>query len=387
MNDITRIKNALFFLLRQGLWGVNQKEDTGIYFPLSPEEWQALYIHSHRQAVQGIVYDGMLLLPKPLRPPHSLILRWTADIDQWERVNRQHIEVLCALNLFFSTEPKVPFEVIKGLALSCYYPNPLHRICGDIDLYFGSAESVRQAARKLEESGVYVKYGANNDASCLIGQVVIELHPELIELHSPFIREALRGWEKKVFCTATSEIRPVYQNMPVSVPTPEAHHLLVSTHILKHLLNEGIGLRQLCDAAILLKGLYKETDRTELEHLCRSFGIWKWSCLLYSFLAEHLGLDETYLPFLKHYKTDNLMTEIWESGNFGFYDERKGERPEGKWKNKLYTTRQIIRKVQLFFKYAPSETFWWPALLTARRIKEIVVKNEENNKQNTKQTY
>lgn len=138
-------KDALFFLIRQGLWGV--REDAEKYFPLSPEEWQAIYIHSRRQAVQGIVYDGMLLLPKPLRPPHALILRWTVNIDQWERINKQHIQVLCALNRFFTAEPAVPFEVIKGLALSCYYPNPLHRVCGDIDLYFGSSEAVRQAAQ------------------------------------------------------------------------------------------------------------------------------------------------------------------------------------------------------------------------------------------------
>ena len=213
---------------------------------------------------------------------------------------------------------------------------------------------------------------------------MIELHPELIELHSPLIRKSLREWEKNVFCTVAPEIRPVYRDIPVSVPTPEAHHLLVSTHILKHLLNEGIGLRQLCDAAILLKGLAQKTDRTELERLCRRFGIWKWSCLLYSFLAEHLGLDESCLPFHKHYNTESLMTEIWESGNFGFYDERKGERPEGKWKNKLYTTRQIIRKAQLFFTCAPAETFWWPTLLTVRRIKEVFTAHESNTEKDTK---
>lgn len=251
-------------------------------------------------------------------------------------------------------------------------------------MYFGSPEAVRQVAKKLEESGVYVKYGANDDASCLIGQVVIELHPELIELHSPFIRKSLREWEKNVFCTVAPAIKPVYQDTPISVPTPEAHHLLVSTHILKHLLNEGIGLRQLCDAAILLKGLAQKTDKQELERLCHQFGIWKWSCLLYSFLIEHLGLDESYVPFHKHHNTETLMTEIWESGNFGFYDERKGERPEGKWKNKLYTSRQITRKAQLFFTYAPAETFWWPTLLTVRRIKELVIKHENHTEKNTK---
>ena len=383
-NSTTRIKNALFFLLRQGLWGVSGKENAEHYFPLSPEEWQALYIHSRRQAVQGIVYDGMLLLPRSLYPPHALILRWTLDIDQWERINKQHIQVLGALQRFFATEPSIPFEVIKGLALSCYYPQPLHRVCGDIDLYFGCAEAVQKAAQKLEASGVYVKYGANDDAACCIGQVSIELHPELIELHSPFIQKALRNWENRVFCTATVDIQPEYNGVHISVPTPEAHHLLVSTHILKHLLNEGIGLRQLCDAAILLKGLAKETNRAELERLCHQFGIWRWSCLLYSFLADHLGLAEEYLPFRKHYDTSNLMTEIWESGNFGFYDERKKQRPEGKWKNKWYTTRQIARKMQLFFTCAPAETFWWPTLLTLRRIKELFSTHENHTEKNTK---
>ena len=114
------------------------------------------------------------------------------------------------------------------------------------------------------------------------------------------------------------------------------------------------------------------------------FGIWRWSCLLYSFLADHLGLAEEYLPFQKHYDTSALMTEIWESGNFGFYDERKKQRPEGKWKNKWYTTRQIARKVPLFFTCAPAETFWWPTLLTLRRIKELFTTHENPTEKNTK---
>lgn len=384
MVDNIRIKYGLFFLLRQGLWGINNIEDAKKYFPMSAEEWQNIYIHSCRQAVQGMVYDGILLLPESFFPPRSLFLQWTADIDQWERINKQQIHVLSAINRFFAIEPTISFEVIKGLAISCYYSNPLHRICGDIDLYFGSPSSVHQAAKKLESSGVYVKYGANDDASCLIDQVIIELHPKLIELHNPLICKTLRDWERNIFCSVISKLKPVYQDIPISVPIPEAHHILVSTHILKHLLAEGVGLRQLCDAAILLKGLHKETDKTELERLCRKFGIYKWSCLLYSFLSEHLGLPEEYLPFIKHYPTEDLFTEVWESGNMGFYDSRKGERPQGKWKNKIYTVKQISRKGKLFLKYAPAETFWWPALLTIRRIKEIFVGNERTAEEDNK---
>lgn len=383
MNSDSRIKEAFFLLVRQGLWEKAENFSEKL-FPLSDEEWHSVYIHSRRQSVQGVVYDGVMLLPDRFLPSKQLLLKWISDVDQWERINRLHIQMLCSLVKFFSSEPQIHFEIIKGLAISCYYPKPLHRICGDIDVYCGNPEAVKTAASKLEKAGVYVKYGGNDDASFMINHVITELHPELIELHNPFIINELRAWEKKVFQKASSSLKPVYNDIEIPVPIPEAHHILVSTHILKHLLAEGVGLRQLCDAAILLRGLHKETDKTELERLCRKFGIYKWSCLLYSFLSEHLGLPEEYLPFIKHYPTEDLFTEVWESGNMGFYDARKGERPQGKWKNKIYTVKQIIRKGKLFLKYAPAETFWWPVLLTIRRIKEIFVGNERTAEEDNK---
>lgn len=377
MNINSRLKDALFLLVRQGLWQKAERKLEPI-FPLSDEEWQYIYIHSRRQSVQGVVYDGVLLLPDKYYPSKKLLLKWVSDIDQWERINIHHIQLLCSLHKFFNeSTPSVPFELIKGLAVSVYYPNPLHRVCGDIDLYFCNPDSVKKASERLEQVGISVKYGGNNDSSCVINQVIIELHPELIELHNPIIQGRLRKWEKEVFHKST--VNPVYNGIEIPVPIPEAHHILISTHILKHLLNEGVGLRQLCDAAILLKGLNSETDKSKLKELCSDLGIYKWSCLLYSFLSEHLGLPEEYLPFKKHYSTSALLNEIWESGNMGFYDMRKGERPQGKWKNKIYTVKQISRKGKLFLKYAPAETFWWPTLLTIRRIKEIFVENERTS--------
>ena len=89
-------------------------------------------------------------------------------------------------------------------------------------------------------------------------------------------------------------------------------------------------------------------------------------------LVKYIGLPERYLPFPTDENPDTLMEEVWESGNFGFYDERKAARPEGKWKNKWYTVKQIGRKAKLFYLYAPGETFWWPVLLSGVRIKELI---------------
>ena len=285
--------------------GDKQTPDEGL-FPATSSEWMLLYRLSRKHTVQGIVYDGICTLPVGCQPPKMLLIQWAVEIDKWERINHHQQQMLCRIQMLFNQAPAIPFELIKGLAISCYYPNPLHRVCGDLDLYFAP------------------------------------------------------------------EQRPVYFGIPICVPTPVAHQMLVSTHILKHLLNEGIGLRQLCDAAILLKAQASVLDKEELAKRCHQFGIYRWSKLLYALLVKYIGLPAEYLPFPTDENPDTLMEEVWESGNFGFYDERKAARPDGKWKNKWYTVKQISRKAKLFFLYAPGETFWWPVSLSGVRLKELI---------------
>ena len=380
MNQQAKLRDAFLCLLRQGLW--NRKEDPEAYFPLTNEEWYGIYAWARKHAIQGLVYDGMLLLPVAFYPPKSLIIQWMTSVDQWERITKAQVQMLCGLQTLFNQEPSIRFELIKGLAIGCYYPQPFHRFSGDLDLYFGSAEKVEEANRRLESVGVGILRGVLHDSCYRINQIEVENHPVLIELHNPFILKKLRRWEQEVFGTAKLEECPVYGGQAIGVPVPVAHHILVSTHILKHLLDEGVGLRQLCDAAVLLKALHASTDAEELEKRCRQFGVLRWSKVLYALLVKYLGLPEEYLPFPATLNPDALMDEIWLSGNFGFTDERKKERPEGKWQNKWYTVRQITRKARLVFRYAPAETFWWPATLSAVRIKELFTTYESTHSKN-----
>lgn len=366
-----RLRDAFLFLLRQGLWG--KTEDETAYFPLSADDWRTVYAWSCKHVVHGIVYDGMLALPSQYYPPKSLLIEWMTRVDERERKTKAQVQVLCSLKTFFDREPAVPFELIKGLAIGCYYPQPFHRFSGDLDCYFGTAGQVEKANRRLEEVGVPVERGSLGDSYFNINRVVIENHSHLVELHNPFLTKALRQWEASVFGQGIAERRPVYQGIAINVPMPVAHHILVSTHILKHLLDEGIGLRQLCDAAVLLKALHDTTDADELKRCCKRFGIYRWSQVLYALLVKYLGLPETYLPFPATVNPDALMDEIWQSGDFGWYDERKGKRPQGKWQNKWYTVKQITRRALLVFSYAPAETFWWPTRLAAVRLKELVI--------------
>ena len=132
---MSRIQELFFFLLKRGLWGDKQTPDEGL-FPATSSEWMLLYRLSRKHTVQGIVYDGICTLPVGCQPPKMLLIQWAVEIDKWERINHHQQQMLCRIQMLFNQAPAISFELIKGLAISCYYPNPLHRVCGDLDLYF-----------------------------------------------------------------------------------------------------------------------------------------------------------------------------------------------------------------------------------------------------------
>lgn len=351
------LQKAFMILLRQGLW--NRQEDCAAFFPLDGNEWNEIRDMAKKQTVQGIIYDGIRLLPADYMPPRALLLSWTVEVDTLERVNRQHRGILKGLQQVYSQPPSIPFLLLKGIGTADFYPFPGHRMAGDIDLWFGNESQTEQANLRMEELGLPVKRGGNGESSCLINGVLIEHHSRLIELHNPFLQKDIRQWEARIFAGSQGKL-------PV-----EANHLLLSTHILKHLINEGIGLRQLCDVAMTFHALHAVTDKDELERLCRQWHIYRWNQLLYALLVKYLGMPADQLPFSTHVCPDKLMQEVLESGNFGHGDERYGERPAGKWANKRYTLKRIFHKMHLSLGYAFDETFWWLAGLTFARIKEL----------------
>lgn len=357
-----RLRQVFMTLLRQGLWGRVEAESSR-FFPLTEEDWIRIHHISCKQTVQGVIVDGINQLPPYYLPPHHLLARWTMETQMLGKVNMQHTAVLEVLRHLHGQQPPQVFRLLKGLSVSRFYRNPAHRVAGDIDLWFGNESLTEHANQKAERLGYQVKRGRNGEASCVVSGVLVEHHSRLIELHNPFLQGLLRQWEQDVFHSTGDIYLP-----------PVAHHLLLSTHILKHLVNEGVGLRQLCDAAVSLVALSRQTDGEELERISRRWHIYRWNRVLYALLVKHLGMPCQYLPFPTKANPDGLMDEVWESGNFGQGDERYGERPQGKWANKQYTLKRIIHKLNLSLGYAADETFWWLSGLCAVRIKELFIR-------------
>ena len=349
-----RIQQALFSLLRAGLWG-RYDEAMASVFPLSSEEWGGVLTLARQQTVTGIAFRGLDFLPEEAAPPMAIAARWMAYADHIERANARMNEVIA--RLYGCLEASGQKAVLqKGQGVAAMYPEPLLRECGDIDLYFpehdGKSDPLAEvsgATRELHPDGSWL---------CFIDGIPVEHHSYLIDIQAPRSRKyvenliAEKGYETIVIEGGTE----------VTVPAPEVNLLLLSSHILKHALGVGIGLRQLCDMAVAMKFYEGKVSREEMAEVCRKAGIRKWSELLEDFIVKNLyGAEPNFSGI--------LLDIVLKGGNFGVYCESRENASRAKLSRKWHTFRSFAGNTGFALKYAPREWFWIMAQLIGGQLR------------------
>lgn len=352
---------ALFALLRAGLWG---KCDGAMAsaFPLSAQEWERVYEAACQQTVAGVAFRGLDWLPEGAEPPMGLMAKWMARADRIERGNEKMNETAARLYGHFSAHG-VEAVLQKGQGIAMMYPDPLLRECGDIDLYFpghdGTSdplEGISDASRERHPDGSWV-YD--------VGGVIVEIHDQLVDIQRPRCRKyaekiiAEKGFEKAVLGNGTE----------VNVPAPEVNLLLLSSHILKHALGVGIGLRQICDYAVAKRYYEGRVNEEEMRKVWRMTGLEKWQGLLEGFVGTFLCHSERSEESFDEKKTDVLLDIVLKGGNFGVYSEDRAKASRARWSRKLHTFRSFAGNVGFALRYAPGEWFWTAAQLFGGQVR------------------
>lgn len=352
--DRGNVYQAFISLLRAGMWGV---EPDSTCFPLRDWEWEQVYLQARRQTVEGILYDGVRRLPLSLLPPRTLLMRWTVGIDTIERRNARMNRVVAELNRWFRANGLEAW-LLKGQGVARCYAQPLRRLCGDIDWYFPHPRDYDKAVRLLKAKGIHVEYQPGFSLAYQWGGFLVEHHRRLIDLHNPLANRYLKhliheeSAHPVMWCT---------EGESILLPSPVLTHIQVNAHILKHMLAFGIGIRQLCDSARVCCRYHDRAEGARMSAIYRKTGIFRWTQLLHRLLVEELGMPAGYLPFPLSAPEDYgwMMEEIWQGGNFGFFDARfsgtaSGDgQPARPW-------RQLAHRLRLHFRYVPAETCWFP---------------------------
>ncbi len=366
MTESMKEYTAFFSLLRSGLW---EKDPTDLSpFPLSSEQWSLLYAQACRQTVQGIVYRGLSFLPSELLPPQDLLLKWVVESLRIEKNNRLTNEAVIALSEFFSSFG-IDFVLKKGQSAAALYEYPYARACGDIDLYFRTKKDYRRANDLMERQGIPVHRRPDGTREYNWQGIEVEHHSTLMYLRNPFISLFLKKIERKQRFGFIH--LPENNSYEIRIPSPPVTLLMFNTHIMKHALISGIGLRQLCDMARAYYKFRDLYDGEELHRIYKKAGILKWSRLLHSFLIRFLGLEKEYLPYAETtVSVDRLFETIMCGGNFGRYADGRSKGGEHYLSKKTDTVRAIYRNRLISMDCALFETFCWTIQLIYGQINE-----------------
>ncbi len=365
-----RVRNAFIGLLRSGLWGHDPIEEG--FLQLTDDQWEEVYSMSKRQTVTGILFDGICRLPDESQPPAMTLAKWVATVDRIERDNkRMNIALRDLVRLFVNNGLRPVLQ--KGQSLATLYPVPWHRECGDIDLYFsglvettGMAENDK-AIELVKGHGTKVELMPDRSQSYEWHGIEIEHHPTIVDLSGPCLRKRLRTFGEDHGVIPSNLVDGLL------VPSSELNAVLLNSHILKHTLGKGIGLRQICDLAMAYHRMSAEDGKKErgerIYSLYREAWLLKWSRLLHSFLVDIIGLPEEELPYPEKIVSPvPLIRIVEEGGNFGRY--RNGIRDRNRSKRKLNTALMFFKRAGFSIRFAPNEAFWTVARLAMGQFKK-----------------
>ena len=332
-------------------------------------EWGKLYKKAKKQSLVGVCFAALQKLGADMDDGFDrigmnemLYLKWmgmAAKIQQKnEIVNRQ-----CrALQKRLSADG-LRSVILKGQGVGQLYGSLMGlRQSGDIDVWVSGSR---------DETMAYVqKVSPTNEVTRLHTQLKVfeetevEIHFMPTYMRCPWLNASLQKWFKKYEDFDSFRIKD-----GIRVPSLEFNVVFLLLHIFRHLLGEGIGLRQVMDYYFVLQeyeGMGGGCDKAETMKLLEHLRLHRFASGLMWVLAivfdgqsqvkgNRLEVKEWMICEPDEKLGRLILREIELSGNFGLHDERSKE-GESALKRFYRTNATNLR----FMRYFPEEVLCTP---------------------------
>ena len=321
------------------------------------QEWRELLHESSRQAVIGVTYRALNLLPAEQRPPRQVLIDWQASAQKIICDNKRlnHDSVWVSERFL-----KAGFRnaILKGQGNALLYPDPMLRTGGDIDIWLDGERDkiigyVTHFFPKIKVQWQEVEFPVKKN-TC------IEVHTIPALMFHPADRRRMEAffdrYRDEIF---SNETELTGEEGVIRIPTLRVNLTFQLIHIYRHIFHEGIGLRQLVDYYYLLQHCLAE-GRTDLlqetAQMMRSLHMTRFVGALMWVMQEVFHLQDELLLLPADKKEGQfLLREIMLAGNFGQADSRN-QLKSGKWGNFWQLTIRNMR----FLTHYPREVIWNP---------------------------
>ena len=222
---------------------------------LKEADWKELYRIAKKQCLEGVLFDGIKKLPaEHVGMKKELLLQWMAESQMLEKANVRLNDAAIQVSEWFR---KKGFRtcILKGQGNALMYPNPYSRTPGDIDIWVEGGDNrvisfVRSISPHEKACYHHIEFPSYKG-------VEVEVHYRPSFLLCFWNNRKLQKYYERVKEEQFSHRVMFSEQREVAIPTVEFNLIFQLTHIFSHLMNEGIGLRQLVDYYYVLCDFYK----------------------------------------------------------------------------------------------------------------------------------
>lgn len=214
----------------------------------------------------------------------------------------------------------IPYVFLKGCVSALFYPDPLLRTMGDVDILVKKKDIDKTVALLLQNGytttddfdGIHIAFKNNTNG------ITIELHRQINGIPESEMGNKISALFSNIFEDA------VLENGEYFRPCDFHHGLILLLHTASHLTREGIGLRHLCDWAVFVASFTDEEFSNIFEDSLKDIGLWKFAQLLTNCAVKHLGCPpKEWAGTCDDAVADEIIADIFDGGNFGKKDSSR----------------------------------------------------------------
>lgn len=320
-------------------------------------DWNWIFKMAQKQTVIPLILDGLSVLPKEVHPGMPQKMKMMAYVQSVEKTNLKHRQVIGRINGILK-ENGIEVVFMKGQTTALRYPNPLHRQPGDIDFVvdkskFDETLDILDKIGRTDRELIHEHHGM-----AYVEGIPIEPHYKIHNYQRPSTDRVIQKLFNEVFPSELIYTDIDGYEIPILPPTFESVFLI--SHMVNHIYEEGLGLRQVIDYSLFLKknGMVIDWKRHE-EYLkeMRMTKAWRiFTCLCIDYLG--LKTEAAIKDFSNKEKKDakRLFEDIMRLGNFG-----RGEYvfKHNGMMDALSNYLWVVKRCLKMGFVCPSEAVWW----------------------------
>ena len=307
---LDRNKEALLALVRKYLWGHHEE--------LPDADWEAVEKCAQEQGVLWMAYLGGKCFPQQI--PTQRLKSWRTVLHGGV-LNNDLKNVVQTELLEWLAEHNIRSAVLKGTSCSRYYPFPDARPLGDIDILIDKC-NMNAIDAYLREKGYSP---LQRDHAFHVGyygrDAVVEVHYAGTDVPASrggkIVAEEMDRFLDSAQAAFAGEL-----TFPALSDPHQALMLLL--HMERHMIESGIGLRQLCDWATFVKGSPSEHWQNCTLKLLEKCGLLTYAKAVTKVCVDYVGLDKDCAKWCDGISSKiakALIEDVFRGGNMGASDQ------------------------------------------------------------------